>query len=76
MKDPLKLQAKLRSSLKTNRDLNLNLPVLPMTNKELADVAWVVGAYLQSRDSVIESDESLRTWYEEYKFFLSEQKGG
>ena len=75
MKSPLKLQEKLRILLKVNHDLRLRVPILPMTDRELRDAAWVVEAYLQSKDDVINSDP-LKEWLEEYRFFLADQKGG
>lgn len=74
MKSPLKLQEKLRSLLSANRNLNISLSVLPMTEKELADAAWIVEAYLQAKDSVLDGDDPLRTWLEEYKFYRAEIK--
>jgi hypothetical protein len=72
MKDPLKLQGRLRAALKGRRGLNLKLPALPMTEREMKDVAWVVQAYLESNDSVLDESDPLRNWLDEYYFFLEQ----
>ena len=77
MKSPLKLQEKLRSLLKERRDLHIRVPllsILPMTEQELAEAAWIVEAYLQDKDSVLDGDDPLRTWLEEYKFYRADAK--
>jgi hypothetical protein len=37
----------------------------------MKDAAWVVEAYLQAKDSVLDENDPLRTWLEEYKFFVA-----
>ena len=74
MKDPIKLQNKLRDALKGKRKLNLQLPLLPLTDKEMADAAWIVEGYLQAKDSVVDENDPLRSWIEEYKFYQADLK--
>jgi hypothetical protein len=77
MKDPVKLQQKLRSILKGRRDIHIRLPILsilPMTDMEFEEAAWIVKAYLQDKDSVLDGDDPLRTWLEEYQFFIADRK--
>jgi len=74
VKDPIKLQNKLRDALKGKRKLNLQLPLLPLTDKEMADAAWIVEGYLQAKDSVVDENDPLRSWIEEYKFYQADLK--
>jgi hypothetical protein len=74
VKDPIKLQNKLRDALKGKRGLNLQLSVLPLTDKEMADAAWIVEGYLQAKDSVVDENDPLRSWIEEYKFYQADLK--
>jgi hypothetical protein len=34
----------------------------------MADAAWIVEGYLQAKDSVLDEDDSLREWFDEYRF--------
>jgi hypothetical protein len=43
-----------------------------MTEREMKDAAWVVQAYLESKDSVIDENDPLRNWLDEYRFFLEQ----
>ena len=73
MKSPKKLQEKLVQVLKGVPKLHV-FPNLerPWNDLELRGVAWVVQDHIAQNDSVIESDDPLREWLEEYKFFESE----
>jgi hypothetical protein len=44
----------------------------PWNDLELKEIAWVVQDHVNQNNSVIESDDPLREWLEEYKFFESE----
>lgn len=73
MKNPRKLQEKLVQVLKGVPKLHV-FPNLdrPWNDLELKEVAWIVQDHIVQNDSVIESDDPLREWLEEYKFFESE----
>lgn len=73
MKSPLKLQEKLRSLLKDNPDLHINIPISLISDRELAEAAWIVDAYLQSKDEVINFNP-LRDWWEEYCFYRADNR--
>jgi hypothetical protein len=47
---------------------------LPLTELELADAAWVVEGYLQAKDSVLDENDPLRSWLEEYLFYRATLK--
>jgi hypothetical protein len=69
----MKLQEKLRSALKGCRGLNIQVSEKPWDEGELKDAAWIVDAYLQSQDCVLDGDDPLRTWLEEYSFYSAAQ---
>jgi hypothetical protein len=73
VKNPRKLQEKLVQVLKGVPKLHV-FPNLdrPWNDLELKEVAWIVQDHIVQNDSVIESDDPLREWLEEYKFFESE----
>ena len=73
MKSPRKLQEKLVQVLKGVPKLHV-FPNLerPWNDLELKEIAWVVQDHVNQNNSVIESDDPLREWLEEYKFFESE----
>ena len=73
MKDPVKLQQKLRSLLKGNRHLHLQVSEAPWTDQELKDAAWVIEGFVNASHDVVEGDP-LKDWLEEYKFYRADCK--
>lgn len=73
MKNPVKLQEKLRSLLKSNRHLYLRVSDTPWTDRELADAAWVVEGFVNASHDVVECDP-LKDWIEEYRFYCADRK--
>jgi hypothetical protein len=43
---------------------------------DLEEVAWVVQDYVNRNPDVVEDDNRLRDWLEEYTFFKADRKGG
>lgn len=71
MKSPLKLQSKLRSILSGRSDIHLWIPLLPWTEKEMVEAAWVVEAFLHRQNNVVDCDP-LEEWLEEYLFYIAD----
>jgi hypothetical protein len=40
----------------------------------MAEIAWVVQDYVNNTYGVIEDDDRLKDWLEEYKFFSASRK--
>ena len=74
MKSPQKLQEKL-ISLSKGTKLHLQLPENRAWNElELKAAGFVVQEFVNARPDVIESDDALREWLDEFRFFLFELK--
>ena len=75
MKSPQKLQEKLVRLLSQTPALKV-LPSYeqPWNDIELKEVAWVVQDFVNQNHSVIESDDPLREWLDEYKFYVADRK--
>jgi hypothetical protein len=75
MKSPQKLQNKLLPLLKSNPNLHvLPNPELPWDDLLLKEVSYVVADYVNSSKSVIESDDPLREWLDEVRFYFADLK--
>jgi len=76
VKDPIKLQHKLLALLKTNSKYpRVNPPANGhWSSDDLAAVAWVMQDYVNLNDEVVDSDDPLRQWLDEFKFYLAENK--
>ena len=75
MKNPQKLQSKLLPLLKSNPKLHvLPNPNLPWDDLLLKEVSYVVADYVNSSKSVIESDDPLREWLDEVRFYFADLK--
>ena len=73
MKDPQKLQSKLRDLLRsTNLKVGFDLNK-PLTDLQMKDVAWVVADHVNHNAEVINADP-LKDWVEEYRFFLADRR--
>ena len=73
MKDPQKLQRKLKSLL-ANSKLHVGFDFeKPWDDLILREVAWVVEDHVNHNPEVIECDP-LKDWIEEYKFFVADSK--
>ena len=73
MKDPQKLQRKLKSLL-ANSKLHVGFDFeKPWDDLILREVAWVVEDHVNHSPDVIECDP-LKDWIEEYKFFVADSK--
>ena len=73
MKDPVKLQQKLKlllSKSKLHIGFDLNKPWDDLT---LREVAWIVEDHVNRNPEVIECDP-LKEWVEEFKFFKATAK--
>lgn len=70
MKDPLKLQEKLRGILKGKSDIKVPLHST-WSEEQLKYAAQTVQNYVYQSGEVI-NDDPLHEWLEEYYFFLSE----
>lgn len=70
MKDPVRLQNKLKGILKKRSDLRLEFSI-PCTPERLKEIAWVVQDYVNNSGNVINEDP-LNEWLEEYNFFLNQ----
>jgi len=46
----------------------------PWTELELREAAFVVRDYVDSRPDVVESDDALREWLDEYRFWVADRK--
>ena len=75
MKSPQKLQEKLVRLLNQTPALKV-LPNhdRPWDDLELREVAWIVQDFVNQNHSVIESDDPLREWLDEYRFFRADSK--
>ena len=75
MKSPQKLQQKLVGLLKHVPTLILSpLTTAPWSELELKEAAWVVQDYVNGRKDVIETDDPLREWLDEVRFYLADLK--
>lgn len=72
MKDPSKLQAKLKELLKSRHNLRLSLDG-NVSNEGLKGAAWVVQDYVNNSGDVT-NDDPLYQWLEEYYFFSQEHR--
>ena len=75
MKSPQKLQEKLVRLLNQTPALKV-LPShdRPWDDREFREVAWIVQDFVNQNHSVIESDDPLREWLDEYRFFRADSK--
>lgn len=73
MKSPAKMQQKLLSLLR-NTPVHLQLPDRQWNEIELREAAFIVRDFVNRSDSVIESEDPLREWVEEYMFFSTDRK--
>ncbi len=68
MKNPIKLQQKLKSLLSKSR-LHIGFDFdKPWDDLILKEVAWVVQDHVNRNSEVIEDDNGLRDWLDECKF--------
>ena len=68
MKDPRKLQEKLRDLLRYSR-LHVGFDLSrPLSDLELQDIAWVVQNHVNANPEVIECDP-LKDWLDEFRFW-------
>ncbi len=75
VKNPVKLQQKLTELVKRAPTLKLEpLTTAPWSELELKEAAWVVQDYVNARKDVIESDDPLREWLDEVKFYFADLK--
>lgn len=75
MKSLNKLQQKLLSLLKSNPKLHvMPNPETPWNDIMLKEVASVVFDYVNQSKSVIESDDPLREWLDEVRFYFADLK--
>lgn len=74
MKSLNKLQSKLLSLLKSHPKLHvMPNPELPWNEMQLKEVVFVVGDYVNHSKSVIESDDPLREWLDEVRFYFADR---
>ena len=72
MKNRFNLQRKLEAILAGTPALRV-LPNVshPWSDLEMAEVAWIVQDFVNQNPEVIEDDNRLRDWLDEYKFYRS-----
>lgn len=74
MKDPMKLQRKLKQLLPKSK-LHIGFDFdKPWNDLILKEVAWVVQDHINRNHEVVEDDNALRDWIDEYKFFIADFK--
>jgi hypothetical protein len=75
MKNPADLQRKLEAILAKMPTLKVlpNVPH-PWSDLEMAEIAWVVQDYVNNTYGVIEDDDRLKDWLEEYRFHCASRK--
>ncbi len=74
MKDPTKLQQKLKSLLSKSK-LHIGFDFdKPWDDLILKEVAWVVQDHVNRSSDVVEDNNGLRDWLDEYRFFLASRK--
>ncbi len=77
MKSLPTLKSKLLDALRGTPDFHpVPFPDHPWTDMDLEEVAWVVQDYVNRNPDVVEDDNRLRDWLEEYTFFKADRKGG
>lgn len=75
MKSPQKLQQKLLTLLHRTPALHvLPNPELPWDDLLLKEVAFVVTDFVNQSKDVIESDDPLREWLDEVRFYFADSK--
>ena len=70
VKDPVKLQEKLRAALHSHHHFGYNLTERPWTELDVKEAAWMVADYLRQQNEVI-NGEPLQDWLEESQFYLA-----
>lgn len=74
MKDPTKLQQKLKSLLSKSK-LHIGFDFdKPWDDLILKEVAWVVQDHVNHSSDVVEDNNGLRDWLDEYRFFSASRK--
>jgi hypothetical protein len=68
VKDPKKLQEKLRKILRAHT-LKILVVDRPWNDLELRETVWTVEAYLRKQNDVV--DDPLKEWVEECKFYYA-----
>ncbi len=74
MKDPRKLQQKLKPLLAKSK-LRIGFDIdKPWDDLVFKEVAWVVQDHANRNPEVVEDDNDLRDWLDEYKFYSASLK--
>ncbi len=74
MKNPIKLQQKLKPLLSKSK-LHIGFDFdKPWDDLVLREVAWVVQDHVNRNSEVIEDDNGLRDWLDECKFYCAVNK--
>ncbi len=74
MKNPLKLQQKLKKLLSKSK-LHIGFDFdKPWDDLVFKEVAWVVQDHVNRNSEVIEDDNGLRDWLDECKFYCAVNK--
>ena len=74
MKNPLKLQQKLKPLLSKSK-LHIGFDFdKPWDDLILKEVAWVVQDHVDRSSEVVEDNNDLRDWLDEYRFFWASRK--
>ena len=74
MKTLTKLQQKLKSLLSKSK-LRIGFDFdKPWDDLILKEVAWVVQDHVNHSSEVVEDNNGLRDWLDEYRFFLASRK--
>ena len=71
MKNRFALQQKLERLLTGAYTLKIGPMPSIWTDQDLNEVAWIIQDYVNNTYEVIEDDNGLRDWLDEYKFYRS-----
>jgi hypothetical protein len=71
VKNRYNLQTKLEQLLRGMKAPKLGPLPSVWTDQDLYEVAWIVQNFVNNTHEVIEDDNGLRDWLDEYKFYRS-----
>ncbi len=74
MKNRFNLQTKLEQLLRGTPALKIGPSSSVWSDAELHEMAWIVQDFVNQNPDVIEDDNGLRDWLDEYKFYSSTRK--
>jgi hypothetical protein len=69
VKNRYSLQTKLEKVLQGTPALKILPPSSVWSEADLAEVAWIVEDFVNQNPEVVEDDNRLKDWLDEYKFY-------